>query len=228
MRRRRSRRDLDTGHAVGAARRGRVPRRGRLGVRRIARSRCARGRGRDDARRSSRRSDRAHRLDGPHGHDARHGRTARRKHATLGKLETAYRHFFDFPGLEVSDCTMRWTFADREAAIAELAAARAGDRGPRPSSRGPPGAARRLRRGDRRRPRRRDVVRDDLRAASVTRVAGGSVVEQRRPPLPRRPTEVPARDELSVTTTTAMATELRMAGQFRRMPELCDLCGAFL
>ena len=38
------------------------------------------------------------------------------------RYETAYRHFFDFPGLDVRDSTMRWTFPDREAAIEALGA----------------------------------------------------------------------------------------------------------
>lgn len=44
------------------------------------------------------------------------------------RFETAYRHFFDFPDLQVTESTMRWTFADRDAAIAEIGApARAAD-----------------------------------------------------------------------------------------------------
>jgi len=39
-----------------------------------------------------------------------------------GRYETAYRHFFDFPGLDVRETGLTWTFADAAEAVAVLAA----------------------------------------------------------------------------------------------------------
>jgi protein-L-isoaspartate O-methyltransferase len=38
------------------------------------------------------------------------------------RYETAYRHFFDFPGLDVRDATTTWAFADAADAVAALGA----------------------------------------------------------------------------------------------------------